>query len=244
MTVTCKNEMPPELSVVILCYRAGRQVEPFVDDVVACLARDMDNWEIILVGNYMPCAVDPTPQVVCEMAARDSRIKAIARKKEGMMGWDVRSGFGAATGKIIALIDGDGQMPGNDIMRAYRVMQKENCDMVKTYRMVRYDGRYRRVISRVYNAVFCLLFGGLSVRDINSKPKLIAREAYEKLQLKSDDWFIDAEIMIQSRRLGFRVVEIPAVFYALKSRRSFVRIPAILEFIKNLIMARLREFVR
>ena len=127
MTVTCKNEMPPELSVIILCYRAGRQVEPFVDDVMACLARDMDNWEIILVGNYMPCAVDPTPQVVCEMAARDSRIKAIARKKEGMMGWDVRSGFGAATGKIIALIDGDGQMPGNDIMRAYRVMQKKTA---------------------------------------------------------------------------------------------------------------------
>lgn len=236
--------MPAELSVVILCYRAGEQVEPFVEDVMARLAGEMDNWEIILVGNYMPGDPDPTPRVVCDIAAKDRRIKAIAQKKEGMMGWDVRSGFGAATGQVIALIDGDGQMPGKDIMRAYGVMQKENCDMVKTYRMVRHDGAYRRFISRVYNAVFRLLFGGLSVRDINAKPKLIARAAYEKLQLKSDDWFIDAEIMIQSRRLGFRVVEIPAVFYALKNRRSFVRIPAILEFIKNLILARFREFIR
>jgi len=243
MIVTKPNGMLPELSVVILCYRAGLQVAPFVDDVVACLDRDMDNWEIVLVGNYMPCVLDPTPEVVCGIAARDPRIKAVARKKEGMMGWDVRSGFRAATGKVIALIDGDGQMPGKDIMRAYQVMQKENCDMVKSYRMVRYDGAYRRTISRVYNAVFRLLFGGVTVRDINAKPKLIARDAYEKLQLKSDDWFIDAEIMIQSRRLGFRVVEIPAVFYALKNRRSFVRIPAILEFIKNLIAARLREFI-
>jgi glycosyltransferase involved in cell wall biosynthesis len=244
MTGARQNGMPPELSVVILCYRAGRQVAPFVEDVMACLDRELDNWELILVGNYMPCAPDPTPEVVCEIAAKDSRIKAISRKKEGMMGWDVRSGFVAATGKVIALIDGDGQMPGKDIMRAYQVMQRKNCDMVKTYRVARYDGQYRRTISRVYNAVFRLLFRGFEVRDINAKPKLIAREAYGKLKLKSNDWFIDAEIMIQSRRLGFNVVEIPAVFYELKNRRSFVRAPAILEFIKNLVMARLREFFR
>ncbi len=244
MTIAFKSAMPPELSVVILCYRAGKEAEPFVEDVIACLDRVVKHWEIILVGNFISGALDPTPGIVSEIAAGDFRIKAITLKKEGMMGWDVRSGFEAATGEIIALIDGDGQMPGKDIIRAYRMIKREDCHMVKTYRMVRYDGPYRRIISRVYNAVFRLLFAGLSVRDINAKPKLITREAYEKLQLKSDDWFIDAEMMIQSRRLGFRIVEIPTAFYALKNRRSFVRIPAIFEFIKNLTVARFREFGR
>jgi glycosyltransferase involved in cell wall biosynthesis len=244
VTISDQVNTGPELSVVILCYRAGKQIAPFVEDVMACLAAEMDNWEIILVGNYMPHVPDTTPDVVRKIAARDSRIKAVARKKRGMMGWDVRSGFEAATGKIIALIDGDGQMPGTDVIRAYRVMKRENCHMVKTYRTIRHDGRYRRTISRIYNALFGLLFGGFEVRDINAKPKLIAREAYDNLQLKSNDWFIDAEIMIQSRRLGLKVIEIPSVFYALKNRRSFVRVPAILEFIKNLIVARFREFIR
>ena len=244
MTICDQNSNPPELSVVILCYRAGKQISSFVEDVVACLAGEMDHWEIILVGNYMAHVPDSTPEVVRGIAAMDSRIKAVVREKEGMMGWDVRSGFGAASGKIIGLIDGDGQMPGKDLIRAYRVMKREKCHMVKTYRTIRHDGRYRRAISRIYNAVFRLFFGGFDVRDINAKPKLIAREAYDKLQLKSDDWFIDAEIMIQSRRFGLKIIEIPSVFYALKNRRSFVRVQAILEFIKNLILARLREFGR
>tara|TARA_B100001964_G_C14022009_1_gene504320 strand:+ start:24 stop:125 length:102 start_codon:yes stop_codon:yes gene_type:complete len=32
-----------------------------------------------------------------------------------MMGWDAISGIKAASGDVVALIDGDGQMPPNDI---------------------------------------------------------------------------------------------------------------------------------
>jgi glycosyltransferase involved in cell wall biosynthesis len=225
-----------------LCYRAGSSVREFVEDVVACLAKETDNWEIVLVGNYFPGTGDITPQVVREIAAEDARIKAITRIKKGMMGWDVRSGFAEATGDVIALIDGDGQMPGRDVLRAFRAFKKEDCHIVKTYRVVRHDGLYRGFISKVYNLAFRVLFGGMCGQDINSKPKLITRGAYNKLDLKSDDWFVDAEIMIQARRFKMKVVEIPCVFHDLETRRSFVRVRAILEFIKNLFMARIREF--
>ncbi len=234
--------MPPGLSVVILCYRSGKDVKGFVDEVVTCLNKETDNWEIILVGNYLEGAGDITPQMVKEIAKSDARIKAITKVKEGMMGWDVRSGFAEATGDVIALIDGDGQMNGRDIVCAYRVLRKHSCDIVKTYRIERHDSFYRFFISKVYNLVFQILFGGLKVRDVNSKPKLITRAAYDKLQLKSNDWFVDAEMMIQARRFKFKIIEIPCIFYDLKGRRSFVRIPAILEFIKNLIVARIKEF--
>ena len=232
----------PKLTVVVLCYRAGNAVRKFVKDLILCLEKEMDSWEIILVGNYLERTDDITPQVVREIAEGDARIKTVARVKKGMMGWDVRSGFAEATGDVIALIDGDGQMNGSDIVRAYRVLRKHGCDIVKTYRIERHDSSYRFFISKVYNLVFQILFGGLKVRDVNSKPKLITRAAYDKLQLKSNDWFVDAEMMIQARRFKFKIIEIPCIFYDLKGRRSFVRIPAILEFIKNLIVARIKEF--
>lgn len=234
--------MPPELSVVILCYRAGRTVEEFIKETVGCLDAETLHWEIVLVGNYLPSTDDLTPQVVRQLAERDDRIRAVTKVKEGMMGWDVRSGFAEATGDVMALIDGDGQMTGQDIVRAYRVLEREPCDMVVTYRVVRHDGAYRYAISRVYNLVFRMLFGGLNARDINSKPKLMTRSAYNRLHLSSDDWFVDAEIMIQARRLRFKVQEIPVTFHELKTRKSFVRLPAVIEFIRNLAFARIREF--
>lgn len=234
--------MPPKLSVVILCYKAGRDIRKFVDEAVDCLDKEMDSWQMVLVGNYVRGSTDITPQVVREIAGNDGRIKAITKVKEGMMGWDVRSGLVEATGDVIALIDGDGQMAFKDVIRSYRLLNDENCDIVTTYRAERHDGFYRYLVSRVYNLVFRMLFKGLDVRDINSKPKLITRSAYDRLDLKSDDWFVDAEIMIQARRLRFKVREIPVTFYELKTRRSFVRPPAIIEFIRNLVFARIKEF--
>jgi glycosyltransferase involved in cell wall biosynthesis len=231
----------PELSVVILCYGAGSSITPLVDRLVQLLEDREKSFELVLVANYKNVS-DETPAVVAEIARKDSRIRYSARQKEGMFGWDMKTGFALATGKHIAVIDGDGQMPFEDIVRVYEALRAENADMAKTYRVSRADGRWRITVSSFYNALFRLLFPWSRVHDVNSKPKIFRRDAFEKLQLVSDDWFIDAEIMIQARRHKFRIVEIPTVFTKLKERRSFVRPTALFEFLKNLIVFRIKEF--
>lgn len=86
-----------------------------------------------------------------------------------------------------------------------------------------------------------ILFFPIAGTDMNAKPKIVTREAYEKLRLESNDWFIDAEIMIQARRHNFRIGEVPTEFYAHKDRPSFISFRAIWEFIKNLIRYRWKE---
>jgi glycosyltransferase involved in cell wall biosynthesis len=233
-----------DISVVILCYRAGRGAEAFVRRVISALNQETENWEAVLVGNYLKGVPDETPQVVRALAAEDPRIKAVTLEKEGMMGWDARSGLGRATGWTIALIDGDGQMPAEDLVRVYRTLAAGGLDMVKTYRKRRDDGFLRWANSVIYNAVFRFLFPGFKVRDVNSKPKILAREFYEKLDLRSDDWFLDAEIIIQARRLGCRLAEVPTVFLQSRTRPSFIRVKHLIEFLGNLSAARVREFRR
>ena len=103
--------------------------------------------------------------------------------------------------------------------------------------VIRDDGLYRRLISTVYNGIFSLLFG-FKVRDINSKPKIIRRDKYELLQLESDDWFADAEIVIRARELGLKIGETPVHFKVNDNRGSFVKPRAILEFTSNLLKYR------
>jgi hypothetical protein len=113
----------------------------------------------------------------------------------------------------------------------------EDLDLTKTYRVIRDDGLYRRLVSAVYNALFSLLFG-FKVRDINSKPKIIRRDKYELLHLESDDWFADAEIVIRARELGLKIGETPVHFSINDNRGSFVKPKAILEFASNLLKYR------
>lgn len=233
----------PDLSIVILCYKAGESIRKFVDKIILMMRENyISEYELILVGNYMKNSDDVTPKIVAKIANQNPKIKFTAKEKEGMMGWDMKSGLALATGNYIAVIDGDEQMPAEDLIKVYNKIRKEKIDLVKTYRIKRGDGLWRKVISYFYNVLFEILFPGLRSQDINSKPKIISKEAYKKLNLLSDDWFIDAEIMIQARRLHFKISETPTSFRGLRGRKSFVKPVAIFEFIKNLVVFRIKEF--
>jgi len=233
----------PDLSLVILCYRAEESLKFFIAETIKTLAAGgVLNYELVLVGNYLKGVQDKTPRVVQELAEHNPRINCVVKEKRGMMGWDMKSGLALAAGKYIAVIDGDGQMPIKDVVTTYKLIYNSGYDLVKTYRVHRGDTVWRKTVSFIYNLFFHWLFPGLNSRDINSKPKILTRRAYEKLNLISDDWFIDAEIMIQARRNKFRIGEVPTVFYKLTLRDSFVRYKTIIEFIKNLIIFRIAEF--
>ena len=232
----------PDISVVVLAYRSASTIEGFVASLVTSLEEEKINWEIILVGNYFAGASDQTPEVVQRISDRNPRIKTVVKVKEGMMGWDMKSGLQAATGKKLAVIDGDGQMPCTDVIRVYNLMVKKGYDLVKTVRIKRSDGWYRMSISTIYNLLFKVMFPGINAWDINSKPKIITRELYQKMNLESNGWFIDAEIMIIARRLKIGIGEIETTFHSIDSRPSFVKPLAILEFLVNLIWYRIKEF--
>jgi glycosyltransferase involved in cell wall biosynthesis len=234
-----ENATDPRMSVVILAYRSGEGIHAFVESIVQSLDKNEPSWEIILVGNYFVDDGDSTPCIVSKIAQSHPRIRSVTRIKEGMMGWDMKSGLEVAKGRTIAVIDGDGQMPFEDVIHVYKKLKDEGLDLVKTFRIQRDDGLYRKTISVVYNIFFNVLFPGLNCRDVNSKPKIMTREVYNRMHLNSNGWFIDAEIMIQAREMNLKVGEIPTIFLQINYRPSFVKLRSIWEFSVNLIWYRL-----
>lgn len=238
------DKVDPDISLVILCYQTGQKIHAFLNRVIENLDELTPHWEIVLVGNYHEGVPDDTPAVVREIAKNNPKIRAVAKPKEGMMGWDARSGFAECTGKTIAIIDGDEQMVAVDIQKAYKMLVSGGYDLVKPFRTVRYDPWIRQVNTRVYNFIYNLLFPGYPIRDVHSKPKIFTREAFQKIELTANDWFMDAELMIQARRYKMKLGEFPTVFHRAVHRKSFVRFHTIFEFIKNLVRARVCEFFK
>jgi hypothetical protein len=124
----------------------------------------------------------------------------------------------------------------------YRLMRQSDADVMKGVRIARFDSLYRRLLSVVYNFLFRSLFGTAGLWDINGKPKAMTRSAYQQMDLRSDDWFIDAEIVLEALRNGFHIREMPVVFRRSDERPSFVRISAILEFVMNMLRYRLSRW--
>lgn len=241
----------PAISVVILAYRSGDFARVFFSRVKEVLVRTELDYEIVLVGNYRPGSGDTTPDVVRAIAEEDARenltqprVRTVIREKldpAHAMGWDMRSGLEAATGKTVVVIDGDGQMPPEDIPRLYATLVNGGFDLCKARRVSRGDGFYRKCISFIFNALMQILFPGIA-SDINGKPKIMTRAAYEVLHLECNDWFIDGEIMIKARRHAFKVGEVSTQFLKNPERSSFISLKANFEFLLNILLWRIKEF--
>ncbi len=184
----------------MLCYKAGESITTVLEPLVEDLGASGVTWELVLVANYWPGDDDPTPQVVERFAEGRDNVVTVIGEKRGAMGWDMRAGLAAANGAHLVVIDGDAQNPVEDVVRIYRQMQETGVDFIKGRRTTRFDGLYRQLISGGYNLLFRLVFRTGPLWDINGKPKAMTRAAYDGMTLKSDDWFIDAELVLAARR--------------------------------------------
>ena len=218
----------------MLCYEAREAIHRVIDPLYEQLEAAGIAYELVLVANQWPGRPDPTGGVVEEFARTRDTVLTVIEEKQGAMGWDMRSGLAAASGDYLIVIDGDAQNPVDDVLTMYRRMVATGVDVMKGRRIARFDGPYRRVISAVYNFAFAVLFRTRGVWDVNGKPKGLTRAAYEALDLQSDDWFIDAEIVLSARRQGLAVAELPVIFHRNDERASFVGFSAIVEFIRNM----------
>lgn len=233
-----------QLSVVVLAYRSNEQIREFVSEITADFDNaGIENYELVLVANYDAESEvkDLTPEIVTGMAALDEKIVPVTLEKKGRMGWDARQGMQVARGEVIALIDGDGQMPPDDLVRLFHLMNTGALEFVKTYRIERHDGRIRLVVSRVFNLLYRLLFPSCKFRDVNSKPKLVKKTAFDRMELNNNGWFFDGEMVLEAVRLGLSFAEIPTSFKANEWRGSFVGVDAVFEMLGSMISYRLRR---
>jgi len=89
-------------------------------------------------------------------------------------------GIMAARGKVIALLDGDLQNDPGNVPRLMEAILRDEADLVCGYRANRRDSGFKKIQSRIANAVRSR-FTGDSVRDTGCTLKAMRRECREAL---------------------------------------------------------------
>ena len=226
---------PPELSVVVLCFRSEQELPRVVGPLHEQLEAEEISYELVLVANYWPGDQDRTPDYAQAFADEHANVLVIAEPKQGDMGWDLRSGLAAATGEYLVYLDGDGQVPTEAAFEVYRRLEETGAAVAKGRRYFRDDGSVRSITSLGFNLLFRALFGTRGLWDVNGQPKGLMRKAYERLDLRTDDWFTDAEILLKARAARLEIVEVPVQFHAKRAPGSHVGPGTVWEFLVNMI---------
>ncbi|MCB9780303.1 MAG: glycosyltransferase [Alphaproteobacteria bacterium] len=118
-------------------------------------------------------------------------------------GFGVRAGLAACDAPWVGFLCADGQVSGADVRALYaKAVGLSAPALVKVRRRFRKDGGDRKLVSVAYNLAANVLYGGLGSIDLNGNPKLLPGATLATMDLRSDDWLLDLELMRKARARG------------------------------------------
>jgi glycosyltransferase involved in cell wall biosynthesis len=167
-------------------------------------AGEIGTYEILIVDD---ASSDATGEIADKYAADDPRIRVIHHPVNRKLGGTLKTGFAEARGELVLYTDADLPFDMAELAKAVRIIRVYEADIVSAFRFDRTgEGPRRFVYSFIYNHLVRSLFS-LRVRDVNFAFKLIRRDVFEHIELKSEGSFIDVELLARANRVGYRIVQ-------------------------------------
>jgi glycosyltransferase involved in cell wall biosynthesis len=215
------------LSAVLPAYNEEENIETATRRMVEALrSLDLADWEVVVVDDG---SVDKTAEIADRLAAEDpDHIRVFHHNPNRGYAEALKTGFTKARHQLIFYTDSDNQFDVREITSLLPLI--EDADIVNGFRIYRFDPLTRLVLSWGFNLLVRIIFR-IKVRDIDCAFKLFRREVFNKVNIESKKFFVDAEVLAKARYFGFRMAEVGVRHYPRPAGRSTVRashIPATL----------------
>ena len=219
------------MSIVVPTYNEQENISTTINKLDRFISKIFKTYEIIAVDSN---STDKTPEIIAKLSKKLKNVRVINQAKRRGFGNGLREGYSHCRYELVWYMDADCPYELDYLKHALPLIK--NADAVIGYKIGKRESFQRWLFSKVYNWMVKLLFR-LSYRDINFSFKLIKRDALRKLDLKSDKWFIDTEILCELKRHGMDVKEIPIKYIFREKGNSKVVIGAgiVTEMLKEMV---------
>ncbi|QFY42855.1 glycosyltransferase family 2 protein [Candidatus Methylospira mobilis] len=165
------------LSVVVPVHNEAENLKPLLEEICKTLDGFLD-FEVIYVDDG---STDDSYVRLIDLARHIPQLRVLKHRRGYGQSTALLTGIRHAKGGVIATLDGDGQNDPADIralLNALETLQKEHAlAMVVGYRKKRQDTEWRRISSRIANAVRAKLLGD-NTPDTGCGLKVFSKELF------------------------------------------------------------------
>jgi glycosyltransferase involved in cell wall biosynthesis len=226
--------MAPSISVVLPMWNEEAYIHRAVGAAREALSRAASDHEIIIVND---ASTDRTGELADALAREDPRVRVVHHQRNRKLGGSLRSGYAAATKDLILYSDADLPFDFHEVERAVRLMEYQQADVLSAYRFDRTsEGLLRTVYTIGYSAIIRTLFR-LRFRDVNFSFKLFRRALLDRIVLKSEGSFIDAEFLVRAKKAGAHVIQVGVDYFPRTRGQSTLASPGvILGIVREMVM--------
>ena len=198
------------LSVIIPCYNERNTIREIVARVRAA---PVDSKEIIIVDDY---SSDGTRELIrSEVAALVDRV--VYHERNQGKGAALRSGFAAATGRVVIVQDADLEYDPSQYPKLLDPILNHGADVVYGSRFAGGDAHrvvyFWHMIANRFLTLLSNCFTNLNLTDMETCYKAVRRELLQSVTLEEDRFGFEPEITAKLARKGAVFYEVGISYY-------------------------------
>jgi len=199
-------------SIVIPAYNESRRIERSLQKVLAYLAHQRWDVEVIIVNDG---SRDNTADIVRRYVDANPVLRLIENPGNRGKGYSVRNGMLHARGDVMLFSDADFSAPIEEAPKLFEQIEA-GADVAIGSRWIRPElqthkqSLHRQLFGRVFNLALRLALG-LRFKDTQCGFKAFSRRAADTIfpLQKIERWGFDPELIFLAEKKGFKVVEVP-----------------------------------
>jgi ubiquinone/menaquinone biosynthesis C-methylase UbiE len=200
------------VSIIVPC----RNEKGNIEGAMARMPSFGTRQELIFVDGH---SQDGTVQEIERLARQypDKQIQVLIQEGHGK-GDAVRSGFDAARGDILMILDADLTMPPEDLTKFYDAIVSGQGELIIGSRLVYpMEQRAMRLLNLLGNKFFSMAFSwllGERIKDTLCGTKVLFRRDYERIAANRGyfgdfDPFGDFDLLFGASKLNLKILEVP-----------------------------------
>lgn len=195
------------LSIVVPAYNEEHTIGNVINRIRVALQKINLAYEVIVIDD---CSKDKSADI-----SRSHHAKVYSLSRHMGKGYALRAGFKKVKGEIIVTIDSDGSNRPEELPFLLKPLLQNEADLVIGSRFsadIPTSGKkFNAAGVRIFNLMIRFLTG-VVVSDSQSGYRAMKSAVLENLNLKSNTYEIESEMLVKIARSGFRVREIPVSF--------------------------------
>ena len=201
------------LSIVIPVYNEADNIEKTYRSLAGALEDRHSGYEVVFVDDG---STDTTREHLRRLAHEDERVKLVELARNFGQTAATMAGLDSASGKVIVVMDGDGQLDGSDVPHLVRKLD-EGYDVVSGWRYKRKDKAItRKFPSWVANRLMSWATG-VRLHDYGCSLKAYRSWVVEEVHLYGE---MHRFIPVYAAAAGARIAEVPVAHYPRTAGKS------------------------
>lgn len=205
------------LSIIIPAYNEERRIGKTLKEIDKYLSKQSYDYEILVVSDG---SKDKTSEVVKNLASSIKNLKLIDNKENYGKGYVTRQGMLEAKGDYRIFTDADNSTSIDQVEKMLPYF-KQGYDVVIGSRDIKgavldppQPFLRKMILGKGFRLLTQITCGTWHILDSQCGFKCLTKKAVEDIlpKCKIDRWAFDPEILVVSKKMGYKIKEVPVVW--------------------------------